>query len=99
MLGISTSSWGNESRTYNSLNQLTNLVVSGLSVGNLNNTYTYTAGSNNGKIASQTSNLTGGETITYQYDSLKRMISAAGTSGWGDNYGYDAFGNLLSKTP
>jgi len=36
--------------------------------------------------------------VTYQYDSLNRLIAAAGSSGWGDSYGYDPFGNLLSKT-
>ena len=55
------------------------------------------AGTNNGKISSMTDNISG-ETVTYQYDSLNRLISAAG-SGWGETYGYDAFGNLLSKTP
>ncbi|MBZ5612178.1 MAG: RHS repeat-associated core domain-containing protein [Acidobacteriia bacterium] len=39
-----------------------------------------------------------GETVTYQYDSLKRLLSAAG-SGWAETYGYDAFGSLVSKTP
>ena len=36
--------------------------------------------------------------MTYQYDSLNRLLSAAG-SGWAETYGYDGFGNLLSKTP
>ena len=76
----------NETRQYNSLNQLTNL--NGI-------TYNYPAGSNNGKISSQ---VVSGETITYQYDSLNRLASAAG-SGWAENYGYDSFGNLVSKTP
>ncbi len=40
---------------------------------NVNTTHTYTAGSNNGKIASQTSSLTVGETPTYQYDSLDNL--------------------------
>src|SRR5207253_8941806 len=35
---------------------------------------------------------------SYQYDSLNRLASAAG-SGWAENYGYDSFGNLVSKTP
>ena len=77
-------------RTYNSLDQLTYL-----SNVNVNASYNYTAGSDNGKVASA---YIGGETVTYQYDSLNRLISAAGSSGWGDSYGYDSFGNLLSKT-
>ena len=38
-----------------------------------------------------------GETITYSYDSLNRLLTASG-SGWGEQYGFDGFGNLLSKT-
>jgi RHS repeat-associated protein len=75
-----------ETRQYNSLNQLTNL--NGI-------TYNYPTGANNGKISSQ---VVSGETISYQYDSLNRLASAAG-SGWAENYGYDGFGNLVSKTP
>ena len=86
---------GSETRQYNSLGQVTSIVASGST--SLNRTYTYPTGTNNGKISSMTDNISG-ETVTYQYDSLNRLISAAG-SGWGENYGYDAFGNLLSKTP
>ena len=86
---------GSETRQYNSLGQVTSIVASGST--SLNRTYTYPAGTNNGKISSMTDNISG-ETVTYQYDSLNRLISAAG-SGWGETYGYDAFGNLLSKTP
>ena len=39
-----------------------------------------------------------GETVTYTYDSLNRLLTANGTSGWGQQYGFDGFGNLLSKT-
>jgi len=43
-----------------------------------------------------------GETVTYTYDSLNRLLTASGsTSGtttWGQQYGFDGFGNLLSKT-
>ena len=42
-------------------------------------------------------NAVSGETVTYTYDSLNRLLTANG-SGWGDQYGFDAFGNLLSKT-
>lgn len=38
-----------------------------------------------------------GETVTYTYDSLNRLLTANG-SGWGQQYGFDPFGNLLSKT-
>jgi hypothetical protein len=42
-------------------------------------------------------NAISGETVTYTYDSLNRLLTANG-SGWGQQYGYDGFGNLLSKT-
>ena len=37
--------------------------------------------------------------MTYQYDSLNRLITATSSQSWGETYGFDAFGNLLSKTP
>ena len=84
-----------ETRQYNSLLQLTSLGVTGS--GSVNRTYNYpTAGTNNGQINSE---IRSGETITYQYDSLKRLISASSSSSWTDTYGYDAFGNLVSMTP
>jgi RHS repeat-associated protein len=57
-------------------------------------TYTYPTGANNGKVSSMIS----GETVTYTYDSLNRLATATGSSGWGESYGFDPFGNLLSKT-
>jgi RHS repeat-associated protein len=83
----------NESGTFNSMNQLTRLTIP----GSLDMTYTFPSGTNNGQISSQTDNISG-ETVTYQYDSLKRLTSASG-SGWSETYGYDSFGNLTSKTP
>ena len=81
-----------ETRSYNVLNQLTNI-----NVGSFENlTYNYPAGSNNGKISSMY-NAISGETVTYTYDSLNRLLTANG-SGWGQQYGFDSFGNLLSKT-
>lgn len=79
-----------ETRKYNSLEQLTQLNTPGGAVY----TYNYPTGANNGKLSSA---VVSGETITYQYDSLNRLSSASG-SGWGNSYGYDGFGNLLSKT-
>jgi len=65
--------------------------------GQVDITYTFpSATTNNGKIASQTDNISG-ETVSYQYDSLNRLSSANG-SGWNQNFGYDGFGNLVSKT-
>jgi RHS repeat-associated protein len=85
-----------ETRTYDNLNQMTRLTITGSAP--LDISYNFTAGQNNGKIASQTDNLSG-ETVTYQYDSLNRLITATSSQSWGETYGFDAFGNLLSKTP
>jgi len=85
-----------ESRTYNALNQLITLKVQE-SINTFENlTYNYPTGANNGKLSS-INNAVSVETVTYAYDSLNRLLTASG-SGWGESYGFDPFGNLLSKT-
>lgn len=41
-----------------------------------------------------------GETVTYAYDSLKRLARATSSvnPGWGQSYGYDGFENLTTQT-
>ncbi len=90
------STFNTETRTYNNLNQMTQLTITGSQP--LNISYNFTAGANNGKITSQTDNISA-ETVTYQYDSLNRLLSASSSQSWSETYGFDAFGNLLSKTP
>jgi RHS repeat-associated protein len=85
-----------ESRTHNVLNQLITLKVQESIVISENVTYNYPTGANNGKLSS-INNAVSGETVTYAYDSLNRLLTASGT-GWGESYGFDPFGNLLSKT-
>ena len=83
---------GGEARQYNPLGQLTQINWTGTPTST-----TITPPRNQqGKISSTTSS--SGETVTYAYDSLNRLLSASG-SGWAETYGYDGFGNLLSKTP
>ena len=53
-------------------------------------------GGNAGKITSVYDALSG-ESVVYQYDSLNRLISAAG-SGWTQTQAYDGFGNLTGRT-
>ena len=64
-------------------------------------TYNFSATQNNGRIVSSVDGVTG-ESVSYTYDSLNRLIAAAtaGTGGvqWGNSYSYDGFGNLTSKT-
>ena len=56
-------------------------------------TYNYSATKNNGQIASSVDGISG-ETITYNYDALKRL-SGAGNSTWSAGYIYDGYGNLF----
>jgi YD repeat-containing protein len=76
-----------------STNNLVQLIS--LTAGTLSATYNYPAGSNNGKI---TSSVINGETVTYQYDSLNRLIAATSSASWGEQYAFDGFGNLTTKT-
>jgi RHS repeat-associated protein len=71
----------------------------------LSHTYSYDLGGgvNNGNIASLTNNLNTGRSQSYTYDTMNRLASAqsqatSGTDCWGDSYGYDRFGNLLTMT-
>ncbi|MGD0500558.1 MAG: hypothetical protein ABSC23_19225 [Bryobacteraceae bacterium] len=98
--GELTSLWttwaGTETRTYNSLLQLTHAVVPGL----MDMQYIYADGQNNGRIAESIDGISG-EGVLYTYDSLQRLVLAQTSSSgpqWGDAYTYDGFGNLTAKT-
>jgi RHS repeat-associated protein len=82
-----------ESRTYNNLLQLTHQTVPGA----MDMQYNYTPGQNNGRITSTTDGILG-ETVTYSYDPLNRLVNAS-SQGWGQAFSYDGFGNLTDKTP
>ena len=89
-----------ETRSYNTMGQLTNITSTayGYPGGNVNITYNYSATQNNGKITSQADNLSG-EQVVYAYDALNRLASAGATSNaWGQSYAYDGFGNLTNET-
>ena len=92
-----------ETRTYNSIGQLTQLNVclnfSGYCPTSINTQYAYSATQNNGKITSETDVLSG-EQVAYTYDSLNRLASATSSvnPGWGQSYAYDGFGNLTTQT-
>ena len=57
--------------------------------------YSYGGGANNGQI-SQVVDSVSGETISYAYDALKRLVSAV-SGGWTQTYQYDGFGNLTGR--
>ena len=86
--GANQTSYGG--RLYNNLLQLT-------AAGAM--TYTYSANKNNGQITSSFDTATN-ETITYGYDALKRLSSAASSNqNWGETYTYDGFGNMTQMQP
>jgi YD repeat-containing protein len=88
-----------ESRSYNSMFQLTHQSVTNTGGTLMDMTYNFTAGANNGRIASATDGVVG-ETVNYSYDSLNRLSLAetAGSGGWGQLFTYDGFGNMTAKT-
>jgi len=87
-----------ETRTYNSMLQLLTLSSSNSSGGAVNFTYGYSGTQNNGKILSQTDNISG-EEVVYTYDALNRLLTATATNNsWGQSYSYDGFGNLTGQT-
>jgi RHS repeat-associated protein len=100
--GTSTNPSVTQSLTYNVSGQLASL--SGSFNGQPGGIqYVYSATQNNGQIT-QAIDTFSGETISYQYDALKRLISAsaAPTAGsspapWTQTFQYDGFGNLTSK--
>jgi RHS repeat-associated protein len=87
-------SFAGDTRTYNSLGQLTRITAPGL----MDIEYRYTAGQNNGRLW-QSKDWVTGEEVTYTYDMVNRLIGAATTdASWGQAYTYDGFGNLTGKT-
>ncbi len=59
--------------------------------------YHYSATQNNGQITSMDDGRQV-NSVTYQYDLLKRLVSATAGSNWTQTFGYDGFGNLTSKS-
>ena len=82
-----------QERTYNSLNQLESVYFNGSGAWG----YEYVGGQNNGQI-SVLHDYAAGQTISYGYDSLKRLTTASATGAWNQTYSFDGFGNLTAKT-
>jgi len=87
-----------ETRTYDTLFQLTRQVTTGTSGTAADIVYTYSGSQNNGRILSRTNYERSGEVVTYQYDSLNRVTSAGSSVGWTQSFDVDGFGNLWSQT-
>ena len=83
-----------ETRTYNTLGQMTRITVPTV----MDMEYTFHATQNNGQITKQKDYISG-EEVNYTYDLLNRLLTADTTStAWGLSFGYDGFGNKLSQT-
>ena len=108
-----TSGWMQRSMSYNVNGQLGSIGFAGPDVGPGTATpinvitYTYSATQNNGQITQAADTvISGGETIVYQYDALKRLISTSATpvyplgppAAYTEAFQYDGFGNLTGKT-
>lgn len=94
-----------ESYTYNNRLQTVTHTASSSNGTVLNHAYSYDLGGgvNNGNIASITNNVDTGRSQSFTYDNLNRLASAqsqatSGADCWGNGYGYDRYGNLLSMT-
>ena len=94
-----------EARQYNTNGQMSSLTWSFNSPNSQNSwstpagiQYVYSGTQNNGQIT-QAIDALSGETITYQYDALKRLTSASSSSAtpWAQTFQYDGFGNLTAK--
>ena len=86
-----------ERRTYNQTNQLTRIYAFPANqAATVDLNYQYPAGQNNGQISSVASGTDGNFNATYTYDSLKRLTALGGAKI--QNYSYDGWGNLYSKT-
>jgi RHS repeat-associated protein len=82
-----------ETRSYNNRMEMTRLTVA----GEADWEYRYSAMDNNGQIT-QMKDFVTGEEVTYQYDSLKRLVSAVTTGpDWGLSFSYDGFGNKTGQ--
>jgi len=98
-LAALTSSWGNETRTYdaNTL-QLTRIQIPSA----LDLSYVYPAApNNNGRISAEINNLTNTQ-VSYAYDQVNRLATAVsatgGTTNWGLSFSYDVYGNRTAQT-
>jgi RHS repeat-associated protein len=94
-----------ETRGYNSLLQLTTATAAYASypyTAVMNMQYNYSATQNNGRIVNSVDGVAG-QHVSYSYDALNRLVSAATNptdpGAWGQSYSYDGFGNLLAQVP
>ena len=104
LVSPTSSGYTTEAKGFNANGQLTSIGWTGSGspvTGTLQ--YGYSATQNNGQIAQVVDSISG-ETIVYQYDSLKRLTSAASVpntgspvAAWTQTFQYDGFGNQTAQ--
>jgi len=96
---------GSETRSYNDLQQLTGIQAALTAAPNtvrFDLSYAYpAAGGNNGRISAEINNPTNTQ-VSYTYDQVNRLATAAsatgGTTNWGLSFSYDVYGNRTAQT-
>jgi len=95
-----------ETSTYNKRFQPLNQQVASSIITPLYRSYGFydSASHNNGNVASIADNLAPGRTQNFTYDNLNRILTAktfstSGADCWAQQFGYDAWGNLLTALP
>ncbi len=87
-----------ETRQYNTRLQMTRLTASGTGLLPVDLEYRFSATANDDRITQMKDWITG-EEVSYTYDSLARLGTAATTGpDWGLAFSYDGFGNLTGQT-
>ncbi len=71
-----------------------------LTLRDLSYGYDQGTGKNNGNVVQIANNRDGTRSVAYTYDELNRIKTARtyNSTRWGDSFGYDAWGNLVSIT-
>jgi RHS repeat-associated protein len=91
--------WGGfrEVRQYNQLQQMTRMTTTQPLGGTtlMDMQYIYVAGANNGRVTETLDGVTG-DTQTFGYDALNRLVSVTSSLGNNESMAYDGFGNLTS---
>jgi len=94
---LSQVNWGGfvETRTYNSLQQLTRMITANTGSTIMDMEYNYALGANNGRVT-QIIDRVSMDTQAFTYDSLNRLTGVTSSIGNNESFTYDGFGNLTS---
>src|SRR5581483_2869357 len=94
---LSQVNWGgfSETRTYNSLQQLTRMMTENSGSTIMDMEYDYAHGAHNGRVT-QIIDRVSMDTQAFTYDSLNRLTGVTSSIGNNESFTYDGFGNLTS---